>query len=1388
MAVQLLGPLQVEGVAELAPRDRVVLAALALRPAEVVSAERLADALWGESPPASWRKVVQGCVLRVRRVLEVGAIETVAGGYRLALGPDEVDVCQFERLVGRGRSLLAAGEPDRAAVALRDALELWRGQPLPDLQSWPDGRIETARLEELRHGAQEDLVAAELGVAPDVAAASALVAQEPLRERRWVLLARALYLTGRQAEALAELRRARELLRGELGLDPGAELLAVEGAILRHDPGLAAGVLGPDRAVCPYRGLAGYDAADAEWFFGREAETAECVRAVGVSGLLLVVGPSGCGKSSLVRAGVVRGLAERGRPAVVVTPGAEPSAVLAGALAAAPASAALVVDQLEELFTAGHRPEVVKSFLERLVELAAGGRPVAAVLRSDHVGGLAAAPAFARLAERCVHLLTPMTEVQLRAAIERPAGLAGVRLEPGMVELLLREVEGEPGALPLLSHALAETWYRREGRTLTVDCYRATGGIRGAVAQTAEQLYDGLPPDRRRVLREVLLRLVIPSSDGDPVAARVSWAVVDTDPRRREVVAQLVRARLLTADEHSVVLAHEALIQAWPRLRTWLEENAAGSRALRHLTLAADDWNARGRPDSELYRGARLADAVERRRDEWTDLTVLERGFLDASAARAMAEEDADRRRMRQQARQNRRLRVAVVAVAAMLVAALIAGAEAVRQRGQSARTAEIAQVDRLVAESAALRATHRDLAALLAVEAHRRLPSATTAGALFGTVTAAPGFLGYRPLGSVPLGSGAVLPDGRTLLAVGPDAVVRAVDLDPAGGPARGGADAGFPAPGLDADGGALGLSADGGTAAVLAWQGSPVRGGRAVLSVVDVASRQLRLPQLELTLDAGAVAVGPDGRFVAVSGGRSGRVLVVDTATEDHARQPVVIEIPTGLGTPTSDRVRFTAALAFRPDGTLLAGSPAGVLRVVNPATGTVTEELTGAPGGTSDAVVAVTTDEQVLVSTGSGGVVRWDAATGRPTWARPAAGECERAVVAETVGAVLCADASGSVRALDLATGLPTGDRYDLQRGPVSALLLTPDGTTLVELGAVQPVLAQWRLDRTSPLTRRLPVDGIPLGYSHDGRLLAVEDPATSDRSAPQATVIEVSSGAVVDRLDGYTRPVWTEDPSRLVAFEQRDGTGYVLDVRSHRPVLQLNGGFGSPPHGAALVGDLVLAWGEGDLPGTVSAWDLRTGNYVGRTLARAGEQATISPDGTVTAVVRPDERRLVARDLRTGALLAERAGVATAAITPAGHIVGATPDGRLEFLDLHTLDPLGPPVTGLPAAVEQIAFSADGRILAVRGTDNTATLIDVPARALLGGSIAHRGPVDGLAVRPDGAVLALHSQGGILLWDLRPASWEAAACRIAGRDLTPTEWHAHMGPTAYHSTCI
>ena len=278
-------------------------------------------------------------------------------------------------------------------------------------------------------------------------------------------------------------------------------------------------------------------------------------------------------------------------------------------------------------------------------------------LRADRLGELSAHPDFARLVEPGLHLLSAMSEGDLRAAIEGPARQVGLLLEPGLVDLLVREVEGEPGALPLLSHALHETWQRREGRTLTVAGYQRTGGIRGSVAQSAEEVYDRVPVEQQPLLRDLLLRLVTPTPEGEPVRSRVPRRTVATDVEHERIVELLVRARLVTSDNDTVELAHESLARAWPRLRTWLDDDVEGQRILRHLSLTADAWDGMGRPDSELYRGVRLAQALEWQHRADPDLTPAERAFLDTSAERERAEAATAEQRLRQQTRQNRRLR-----------------------------------------------------------------------------------------------------------------------------------------------------------------------------------------------------------------------------------------------------------------------------------------------------------------------------------------------------------------------------------------------------------------------------------------------------------------------------------------------------------------------------------------------------------------------------------------------------------------------------------------------------------------------------------------------------------------------------------------------------------
>ncbi|GAA3068832.1 hypothetical protein GCM10020254_10730 [Streptomyces goshikiensis] len=435
---------------------------------------------------------------------------------------------------------------------------------------------------------------------------------------------------------------------------------------------------------CPYRGLAAFTPQDAGWFFGRERATAALVERVFErigSGPLMLVAGSGAGKSSLLSAGLVPALRRAGGfpmpgadwwPVIRFTPTAHPfqelldsaAKVLDGdpgitphqlrerpevlldavrrlsdAGAAPGVRPVLLVDQFEELFTLCSAEEERRAFVRVLCALAADRPertrhdPAVVVLgvRADFSGNCLELPELARAFTDGLFVLPPMSVAELRESITRPAELAGLALEPGLVPLLLRDaglreepaesLRGDPasgprapsGALPLVSHALMATWQRREGATLTVAGYEHSGGIQGAIAHTAESVFAGLYPAGQRTIRRVLVRLVHVADGTGATRRRLSRAALmeqlaDTD-RAGAALDAFVGARLVTVDRDTVEITHEALLHAWPRLHGWIHADRAGLLIHQQLTHAADEWEREGRDPSVLYRGTRLETA-----------------------------------------------------------------------------------------------------------------------------------------------------------------------------------------------------------------------------------------------------------------------------------------------------------------------------------------------------------------------------------------------------------------------------------------------------------------------------------------------------------------------------------------------------------------------------------------------------------------------------------------------------------------------------------------------------------------------------------------------------------------------------------------------------------
>jgi class 3 adenylate cyclase len=490
---------------------------------------------------------------------------------------------------------------------------------------------------------------------------------------------------GRTSVGRSDLRT----VEAELAADIVDLQLARERARLIDPDAPDGGEVDGEAAVCPFKGLAPFETADADYFFGRERLVAELIaRLVGTS-LLGVIGPSGSGKSSVVRAGLLPALATGVLPGsqrwrqVVMRPGEDPAKELERALTGRSESDGatieepgpaiervvrgmapterllLVVDQFEEIFTTVADETERVAFIDALTTAAArpDGRVVVVVtIRADLYGRCSAYPRLSRALAASQVLVGLLGRDELRRAIELPARRAGLRVEPDLVAALVDEVVDQPGGLPLLSTTLLELWQLREGRSLRMASFDRIGGVRGSVARLAEAAYQRLTPDQRSIARSSLLRLAGPGEGDAAVRRRAPLAEFDVDRNAdaAEVLRVLTNSRLITTSEGTVEVAHEALLREWPRLVDWLEEDAQGHQVQRHLIEASKEWAGSERDPAELYRGARLASALE-----WTaahpfDLNELEREFIAES--RAASEREIDRQR-----RTNRRLRFLLV-------------------------------------------------------------------------------------------------------------------------------------------------------------------------------------------------------------------------------------------------------------------------------------------------------------------------------------------------------------------------------------------------------------------------------------------------------------------------------------------------------------------------------------------------------------------------------------------------------------------------------------------------------------------------------------------------------------------------------------------------------
>jgi DNA-binding SARP family transcriptional activator/class 3 adenylate cyclase len=1168
-------------------------------------------------------------------------------------------------------------------------------------------------------------------------------------------------------------------------------------------------------SMCPFRGLMRFDTEDAPWFFGRERTVAEIVAHLVTRPVIAVIGASGSGKSSLVRAGLIPALADGVLPGsetwrvVVGTPGAMPDTELRRLLAEADHDVTgdrlvIVVDQLEELFTLCDDPDEREAFAQTLDNAMWSGAALIAVVRADQVTGITEVPTLARLLGGNDVLVGPIRERELRDAIVRPAQRAGLQLEDGLADEILADAQGSTGVLPLVQTALLETWVRRTGNVLTLDGYHASGGVHGAIARLADSTFDAFSDTQRDAARRILLRLANASDDGTldlrrRVPRRDLAAADDTDAWI--VFEQMVQQRLLISDDDTVEIAHEALLREWPRLRTWLEADIEGRRLQQRLAIAARAWDDSNRDPSELYRGTRLDAVLDwRAAGHAADLNDAERAFIDASEAHAERELTEARTQATRERHRSRQLRSLLVGVAILLVISLVAAALAFGQGNRAEDRAREQAMQKLVARADVLDDTKRDLAALLAAAAYQIEPGADTFGALLGTFTSDPTYERTIPIDADDVRDGVMTQDGSAMALADASYAVTVVDLE--SGAERGtlpGVELPLAGPGL------LAVSPDARYVARLSGRPATscaplcrrtqLPGGGAefagvpaffVLTVGDVTTGEPRFAEVTLPFRAGSVAFSPDGELVAVGGGENGDV-EVHSAVDGSA----VAAVP-GLPRP-SDPAAFrvnTAALRFLPDGSLAVTSQHGALRIIDPRTGDEQARIEG-PSLTSSAVVTTSHDGRSLYGSSVNGLAAFDLDARRLRWSRASEGQCNSLAVADAVGALLCGSEDGHVYSYDLETGTRVERGFDYQLGPVRSIAVAPDGSRVVAAGG--SVLALWRLDGGGAISRRiLPGSEVfPQEYDATGQLLVRRGPIGQDGGA-DLDLVDTTRGDVVDPLDGIGAAVVGSVPNRLgVIFS--DGQPGAWDTARHEPIELPGAGIRFGPIGARAIDGKLVVWSERQIQGLDA-----DGNAVDPSAAASRapiRNATVSVDGS--RVFTLEDFFLVPRD-STGRPTGVEPfrGVVEAATTRDVVVVG-TYDLHVRVLDAETLEPSGVEMPGVTSFLEGVRFAKDERRMLLILADRTVRLGDLPTRSFLGdpielgaytGANAATQPNTWAALRADGDQLAVGTSQGVVAWDLDPETLVEAACRVAGRDLTESEWRDNIGSLApYRSVC-
>ncbi|WP_086785510.1 helix-turn-helix domain-containing protein [Streptomyces caniscabiei] len=1140
----------------------------------------------------------------------------------------------------------------------------------------------------------------------------------------------------------------------------------------------------------PYRGLVRFEPDDRELFFGRDRLIDELSELGRTNPFAVVFGASGSGKSSLLRAGLIpllrEKIAQQGGDAAlrIFTPGARPAATYGHLLApkADDPESWVVVDQFEEVFTLCRERAERDRFLDLLLAARDPGSRLRVLIavRSDFYARCAEHPRLAEALHQSGLLVGPMTADELRETVIGPAQAAGLIVERTLTARLVEDVLDEPGGLPMLSHALLETWRRRKGRMLTLAAYEAAGGVRGAIAASAEEAYGELSPAQAHAARHLLLRMVEPgqgNADTRRPLSREEMAGWE-DPEVRTVAGRLTQARLLTTDDDGVQLAHEALITCWPRLREWIDADRERLRHHRQLTDAARTWLEHDRDPGTLYRGTRLARAEELFAGDdrgYDGLTSEESAFLITAAEQQAAEERAA-------TRTRRRSRTLAASLCAVLAVALVVGLTAVRLRQDSEQKTTDTAARRVAAVADALRTTDPRTAMLLGVaawhtselpESRRALLGALAQPDLDNFTDPAPGDEPNRILDV----------SGRTLLSIGDD-TWRTWDVGShrriASGPVPHGA--------------LLGAGP----------------GGRVL--VLQTAQQTQRLWDTRTRRWIG----GPLPFRDTVSFGASGRHYLVKSMFDDRAGLYSATDGHLVFRTPSAGSGELADAAA--DDDRLLAVCPRGRAPQVwdTSARSVRSGAWTSARGVCGDGTRLGLTGGRLLALTG-GRVRVWDTTSGRELAdvAHPGA----LGAVVSTDGSFLATGGGQEIRVWRLPNGGAPVFRHSMDNESLSGLAWDSSRPLLryLEGGTVHT------LDLTTTLTRawrRSPLAGVRL--SPDGRTLATAERVgdrfvfqlrnTGDgrllRTLPALspplfrTGIPTVPGDITEPLlsfspdggmfaYGVSVSIGDTAPQRLMVWDVAAGhvqTTVDLATASATPTDAIALG----PGGRTLLTARLTEDGFYN-----ETWDTSRQRRTALLPGPGGGHLAVSPDGGLLLT----DNRIVRAGRSHSLDLVQHDGIGAIAFAPdRSGLAAGDGTGRVALWDGDLRHRAGvlrnvflPPVdpsTDSAETTTALAFSPDGSTLAVGGDAGTIQLWDTATRQPLGPSLPTPGEsIDTLAFSPDSTMLYAGSEHVPLQrYVVDPDRAVSLVCSRAGNtELTRAQWRTYLPDRPYRQVC-